>query len=73
MARLTFEDMSYYASSFGMRAIIDRDQVGERDLRILLRGGQPGVAEQFLNGAQIRAVSEQVGRVGVTETVRMHG
>src|SRR5438876_1841018 len=73
MARLKFEDITYYASSLGMRAIIDRDQIGERHLRVLLGSGQSGVAQQFLNRAQIGAVGQQVCCISVPETVRVYG
>jgi len=41
-------------SRLGVGLVVHGHQVGERDLRVLLRGGEPGVAQQFLNGAQIR-------------------
>ena len=56
-----------------MGLVVHGHQVGERDLRVLLRGGEARVAEQFLDGAQVGAVGQQVRGVGVAEAVRMDG
>src|SRR4051812_31236743 len=50
---------------FRVGLVVGGHQVGERDLRIFLRGGKARVAKQLLNGAQIRAGGEQMGGVGV--------
>src|SRR5215469_16783705 len=39
-------------------------------MRVALGGGETGVAEHLLNGAQIRAVVEQVSRKAMAESVR---
>ena len=54
-----------------MGLVVHRHQVGQRNLGVLLRGGEAGVAQQFLDGAQVRAVGQQVRGVGVAEAVRM--
>ena len=43
-----------------------------RHMRVNLGGADAGVAEQFLNHAQVRAVFEQVRREAVPEHVRGH-
>lgn len=40
---------------------------------VFLRCGEAGMAQKFLDGTEIGAVGQQVGGVGVTKTVRMHG
>src|ERR1035437_4084302 len=52
-------------------AVVDGHEVGERDLRVFLGGGEAGVAQQFLDGAEVGAVGQQVRRVGVAEAVRV--
>ena len=42
-------------------------------LGINLRGGNIGVAEHFLNNAQVGAPTEQMGSEGMTQEVRLHG
>ena len=37
----------------------------------LLRGREPRVAQEFLNGAKVGAIGQQVGRIGVAEAMRM--
>ena len=54
-----------------MRLVVHGHQVGERDLRVLLRGGEARVPEQFLDRAQVGAIGQQVGGIGVAEAVRM--
>jgi len=41
-------------------------------MRVNLSGREVRVTEQFLNGAQVGAVVEHVGREGVTQLVRCH-
>src|SRR6185369_16457901 len=60
-------------SCFGMRLVVNCHEVRKRYLSVLLRGGETGVAQKFLYGAQVGAVGEQVGGVGVAEAVRMQG
>jgi hypothetical protein len=54
-----------------VRFVVNRHQVGERDLRVALGGGEASVPEQFLDGAQVGAVGQQVGGVGVAKAVGM--
>jgi len=56
-----------------MRAVVDRHEVGQGHFRVLLRRGEPGVTQEFLNGPEVRAVAEKVGGVGVPETVGVNG
>ena len=49
---------------------MDLPQPVPRDLSIDLRGGDAGVAEQFLNDAQISAAFEQVSGETVAKHVR---
>ena len=39
-------------------------------VRVDLRGGQAGVSEQLLHGAQVRPIVQHVGGKGMTELVR---
>src|SRR5215831_300922 len=48
---------------FRMGLVVNGHQVGERNLRVFLRGGEPRVAQQFLDGPQIRARRKQMRRV----------
>ena len=50
--------------------VIDCLEILRDKLRIDLRGGNIAVAEQFLNGAQIRAVLQQVRCEAVAQCVR---
>ena len=54
-----------------VRFVVHRHQIRQRHLRVFLRGRQARVAQQFLNGAQIGAVGEQMRREGVAQAVRM--
>lgn len=47
-----------------------RPQSLHRHVRVALGGGQGGVAEEFLHGAQVRTPFENVGGRGVPEPVR---
>ncbi len=53
----------------GVGLIVDGHEVVQRDARVALGGGELGVAEEFLDGAEVGAVAEQVGGVGVTESM----
>src|SRR5271170_6656041 len=67
-----FSSFVRYLSSLRMRPVIRRHQVRQRHLRVLLRGGKTGVAEQLLNRAEVGAIGQQVGRIGVAKTVRVN-
>ena len=54
----------------GMRLLVDLFQAFGRDVRVDLRGGKIGVAEEFLDAAQIRAGVEHVRGETVTQFVR---
>lgn len=54
-----------------MGFVVDGHEVFEGNLGVLLGGGEAGVAEEFLDGAEIGAIAEEVGGVGVAEAVRM--
>src|SRR2546425_8717759 len=53
-----------------VRAVIGVHEPAEVDVRVALRGGETRMAEQLLDGAQIGARAEEMGREGVTERVR---
>src|SRR5690242_1090919 len=59
MARTKVDTFSV-ASRVGMGFVVDVHQLADGGVRVFLRGGEGLVAEQFLNGAQIRAIGEQV-------------
>ena len=46
--------------------IVDGQQLLDRGLSVALRGRKRDVAEQFLNGAQVRTIGEQVGGKSVS-------
>ena len=54
-----------------MGAVVHRHQIRQRNLRVFLRGRQPRVAQQFLNGPQIGAIGQQMRRIRMTEAVRV--
>src|ERR1700687_5980165 len=56
----------------GMRLVVDVHHVLDRELGVALRGRQPLMAEQFLDGAQVRSLFQHVGAEGVTESMRMN-
>ena len=56
-------------SGAGMGVAVDVEQMGGVDLRIDLRGRQAGVAEQFLQAAQIRAATQQMRGEAVAQGV----
>ena len=53
-----------------MRPIIHLEQPRRIDAGIDLRCGKAGMAEQFLNGAQIAAAGKQVGGKGMAQCMR---
>ncbi len=59
-----------FFSAARMRLVVDRHHLIDADLGVLLRGREGGVAEEFLDGAQVGAAIEQVGGEGVAQGVR---
>ncbi len=53
----------------GVGLIVDGHEVVQRDAGVALGGGELGVAEEFLDGAEVGAIAEQMGGVGVAEGV----
>ena len=53
----------------GVGALVDGAEPGGVHVRVALRRGQGGVAEHFLNGAQIRAALQEMGRRRVAQPV----
>ena len=53
-----------------MGAVVGLEQMRAVDLGIALRGRQAGVAEQFLDGAQIGAGAKQMRGEGMAERMR---
>jgi len=49
---------------------VDGGQPGLVHLRVTLGGGKRGMAQQFLNGAQIAAAGKQMGGEGMAQRVR---
>ena len=60
------------ASSLRVRRLIGRQQARRVDLGVALGRRQRGVAQQVLDGPQIRPRSQQMGGEGVAEGVRRH-
>ena len=56
-----------------MGRIVNSDQLIQRDLRILLRGGKPGVSQQLLDRSQIGSIAQQMRRESMAQSVRMNG
>ena len=54
----------------GVGALVGLEQMRAVDLGIDLRGRQAGVAEQLLDGAQIRAGAEQMRGEGMAQRMR---
>ena len=54
-----------------MRPVVHLRQLRRGELRIALRGGEPLVAQQFLNRAQVGAFFQQMGAESVAQRVRM--
>ena len=55
----------------GMAAIVDQQQLLDRQVRVALRGGQTLMAQELLNDAEVRPSFEHVGRTHVPQGVRM--
>ena len=55
---------------FGMRLIVDFHQAVNSDMGIFLCGREGRVAEQFLNGAQVRTPFQHVGGKSMPQGVR---
>lgn len=53
-----------------MRGAVDLKEAGEVDLGVALGGRQGSVAQQFLDGAEIGALGQQVRGKAVTKRVR---
>src|SRR5438093_9282973 len=53
-----------------MRFLVLRSEVFERHVRVLLRGGQTGMAQQFLDRPQVSPTFEEVSRKGMPECMR---
>src|SRR5271170_2801832 len=54
-----------------MRLIVNLQHMFHRQLRVTLRGSEPLVAEQLLNGAQIGAFLEHVRTESMAQRVRV--
>src|SRR5262249_2015630 len=59
-----------WTSSPGVGLVIDVHQASQIDVGVALRGREARVAEQLLDGPQVRAAAEEVGGERVTEGVR---
>lgn len=55
---------------FGVEFFVDVAEVGVGDVGVDLGGGDVGVAEEALDGADVGAVHEEVSGEGVSEGVR---
>ena len=55
-----------------MGLVVHLHELADGGVRVPLRGRKRAVAEQFLNGTEVRTVSKQVGGKGVTQRVRVH-
>ena len=55
-----------------VRRVVHLRQMLEIQMRIDLRGGDVGVAEQFLHGAQVAGGFQHVAGEGMAQQVRMH-
>jgi len=64
--------ITHHASRPRMKFPVDLPQPVAGDVRVNLRRADVGVAEQFLDHAQVRAVLEQMGRKTVPQHVRRH-
>jgi hypothetical protein len=51
--------------------VVDVHQLANRGVGVFLRGREGLVAEEFLNGAQVRPVGKKMGCEGVSEGVRV--
>jgi hypothetical protein len=52
-----------------MRLVVDFAEAAAGEVGVDLGGGEAGVAEEFLDGAQVGAGLQQVGGEGVTQGV----
>ena len=55
-----------------MGAVVNLCELSRGELRVALRGREPLVTEQFLDGAQVGSLFQQMRAKGVAERVRMH-
>src|SRR5688572_11325133 len=55
-----------------VRRAIDRAQARRVDVGVALGGRQAGVPQQLLDGAQVAAGRQQVGREGMAQRMRRH-
>src|SRR3981189_1303121 len=55
-----------------MRLVVNIHHVLDRELRVALCGRQALMAEQFLDGAQVRSLFQHVGAEGVTQSMGMN-
>src|SRR6185369_14201536 len=62
--------LSRDAPGAGMGVAIDLAQPHGIDIGVTLRGAERGVAQQFLDAAQIAARTQQMGGEGMTQRVR---
>lgn len=54
-----------------MSFVVNLHELVDGGVRVALRGGERCVAEEFLNGAEVSAVGEQVGGESVTQRMRV--
>ena len=52
--------------------VIGAHELGRADVRVALGGGQPAVAQELLDHAEVRAAIEEMGGEGVPQGVRAH-
>ena len=71
--RFDREGGSELTSCAWVGGVVDRQQLLRLDFRVALRRRQAGVAEQFLDRAQIAAAAEQMRRETVAQRVRRRG
>ena len=55
----------------GMGLVVDVHQLADGGVSVFLGGGEGLVAEEFLDGAKVGAISEEMGGKGVAERVRV--
>ena len=56
----------------GMKSLVGLAEAFDTYVGVNLGGGNVGVAEHFLDGAEVGATGEEVGREAVSEGVRAH-
>ena len=56
-----------------VRGVVDGAQPLPTDMSVTLGGGEVGVTEQLLHGAEVGATVEQVGGEGVAQGVGVRG